>query len=110
MYASCPVSWCSKLQTDIAHSLTEAEYIALSHSLKEVTAIMYILDELKLHNFALNTSIPTVHCKVFEDNKGAIEMARLPKMRPRTKHLNTSTQYLRLISSKIEKREDCNDN
>jgi hypothetical protein len=29
-----------------------------------------------------------VYCKVFEDNSGAFEMARSPKMRPRTKHLN----------------------
>jgi hypothetical protein len=95
MYASCPVSWCSKLQTDIAHSSTEAEYIALSHALKEVTAIMYILQELKDHNFNLNTSLPTIHCKVFEDNAGAIEMARLPKMRPRTKHLNMKYHHFR---------------
>jgi hypothetical protein len=61
MYSGCPVLWCSKLQTDIAHSSTEAEYIALSHSLKEVTSIMHLLDELKAANFDLNTSIPTVH-------------------------------------------------
>jgi hypothetical protein len=95
IYSGCPVSWCSKLQTDIAHSSTEAEYIALSHSLKEVTSIMHLLDELKAANFDLNTAIPTVHCKVFEDNAGAIEMARLPKMRPRTKHLNMKYHHFR---------------
>jgi hypothetical protein len=31
---------------------------------------------------------PKIHCKVFEDNAGAIEIANVPKMRPRTKHLN----------------------
>ena len=31
---------------------------------------------------------PKVHCRAFEDNSGALEMARSPKMRPRTKHLN----------------------
>jgi hypothetical protein len=29
-FASCPVLWCSKLQTEISLSTTEAEYIALS--------------------------------------------------------------------------------
>ena len=26
-------------------------------------------------------------CKVFEDNNGAIELAKTPKIRPRTKHI-----------------------
>jgi hypothetical protein len=29
-----------------------------------------------------------VYCKVFEDNAGALELARLPKLHPRTKHIN----------------------
>jgi hypothetical protein len=32
-YASCPVIWCSKLQTEIALSTAEAMYIAISHAL-----------------------------------------------------------------------------
>ncbi len=28
------------------------------------------------------------NCKVFEDNSGALELARLSKLRPRTKHIN----------------------
>ncbi len=31
---------------------------------------------------------PYVYCKVFEDNTGALELARLPKLRQRTKHIN----------------------
>jgi hypothetical protein len=95
MYANCPIIWASKLQTEIAHSATEAEYIALSQSLKEVTAMMYLLQELKDASFELNIDIPKVQCKVFEDNTGAIEMARLPKMRPRTKHLNAKYHHFR---------------
>jgi hypothetical protein len=87
--------WCSKLQTEITHSATEAEYVALSQSLKEVTSLVHLLGELKEANFDLNESIPTVHCTVFEDNAGAIEMARLPKMRPRTKHLNAKYHHFR---------------
>ena len=40
-------------------------------------------------------SKPEIHCKAFEDNSGALEMARLPKMRPRTKHLNLSYHHFR---------------
>jgi hypothetical protein len=29
-----------------------------------------------------------IHCTIFEDNSGALEIARVPKVRPRTKHMN----------------------
>ena len=32
---------------------------------------------------------PVVHCKAFEDNNGALAIAKVPRMRPRTKHINT---------------------
>jgi hypothetical protein len=94
-YANCPLVWSSKLQTEITHSATEAEYVALSQSLKEVISIMHVMDELKAADFELNQKIPTIHCTAFEDNAGAIEMARLPKMRPRTKHLNAKYHHFR---------------
>ena len=34
-----------------------------------------------------------VHCTVFEDNSGALELARLPKIRPQTKHINQSFHH-----------------
>ena len=49
---------------------------------------MNLLKELREKEcIKLNLST-NVHCKVFEDNSGAIEMVRVPKMRPRTKHIN----------------------
>ena len=36
-----------------------------------------------------------VYCKVFEDNSGALEMAKNPKIRPRTKHLNIKYHHFR---------------
>jgi hypothetical protein len=38
---------------------------------------------------------PVVHCKAFEDNSGVLELARLPKMRPRTKHINVKYHHFR---------------
>jgi hypothetical protein len=41
---------------------------------------------------------PTFHCKVFEDNSGAIYLAtgvKHPKMRPRTKHINIKYHHFR---------------
>jgi hypothetical protein len=32
---------------------------------------------------------------VFEDNNGALEMAKTPKLRPRTKHINVKYHHFR---------------
>ena len=45
-YAGCPIIWKSKLQTEIALSTTEAEYIALSTSICEKIPIMCLLKEI----------------------------------------------------------------
>ncbi len=42
-YANCPIIWCSKLQTEIALSTAEAEYIAMSHALCETIPIQNLL-------------------------------------------------------------------
>ena len=35
----------------------------------------------------------TIHCKAFEDNNGAVEMAKQLKIRPGTKHLNNNYHH-----------------
>ncbi|EJK76134.1 hypothetical protein THAOC_02122 [Thalassiosira oceanica] len=94
-YAGCPITWASKLQTQVALSTTEAEYIALSQSLRDVIPIMELIKELKERNFPVLSTTPTVHCKTFEDNSGALELGILPKMRPRTKHINICYHHFR---------------
>ena len=36
-----------------------------------------------------------MHCKVFEDNTGALTLATAPKMRPRTRHINLIYHHFR---------------
>ena len=36
-----------------------------------------------------------VKCKVFRDNNGAIELAKAPKIRPRTKHISLKYYHFR---------------
>ena len=36
---------------------------------------------------------PVVHCKAYEDNSGALEMAKRPKIHPRIKHLNINYHH-----------------
>ena len=84
----CAIAWSSKIQTQIALSTTEAEYIAISMAMREVIPISKLLDKLKDKRFLTSDSPTKIYCKVFEDSSGALEMARAPKMRPRTKHVN----------------------
>ena len=91
----CPILWASKMQTEIALSSTEAEYIAMSQAMREVLPMMALMQEAAEAGVLPAAEVPKVHCKVFEDNSGAIEIARLPKMRPRTKHLNIKYHHFR---------------
>ena len=56
---------------------------------------MFLLDEMRERNFQVICTAPHVYCKVFEDNSGALELARLPKLRPRTKHINVCYHHFR---------------
>ena len=38
---------------------------------------------------------PSVKCKVFEDNNSAIKLAKAPKIRPRTKHIDLKYYHFR---------------
>jgi hypothetical protein len=92
-YPGCPVSWASKLQSRIALSTTEAEYIAMSQALRDVIPIMNLLQKMRERNFKVVCMEPYVYCKVVEDNAGALELVRLPKLCPRTKHINVCCHY-----------------
>ena len=95
-YGACPIVWASKLMQEVALSTAEAEYAAISMSLRDVIFLMQVLDETKAElGWQTSKDVPKVHCKLFEDNSGALEMARLPKMRPRTKHLCVKMHHFR---------------
>ena len=94
-YAACPLVWCSKLAGPHCLSTTEAEYISLSVALRQVIPVMDLLEEMRAQGIVPEQHIPHVFCKVFEDNSGALEMARTPKMRPRTKHINVAYHHFR---------------
>jgi hypothetical protein len=60
----------------------------MSQALRDVIPIMNLLQEMREQNFKVVCVEPYVYCKVFEDNTGALVLARLPKLRPRTNHIN----------------------
>jgi hypothetical protein len=91
----CPLLWVSKLQSEIALSTTEAEYIALSQAIRELIPMRTLFQEV---GDALNLKCaqPTIlHSTVFEDNNGALAQATSPKLTPRTKHIAVKYHHFR---------------
>jgi hypothetical protein len=90
LYAGCLIIWTSKLQlqSQAALSTAEAKHIAIARSLRlwDKFPIMFLLKDTK----ETHTSY-----KVFEDNSGALELARLPKLCSRTKHINMCCHHFR---------------
>ena len=94
-HAGCPILWKSQLQTEIALSSTESEFTGLSYALREAIPIMNLFKEMIQMKMPIDSAQAKVHCSVFEDNTGAIERAKIPKYRPRTKHLNCRLHHFR---------------
>jgi hypothetical protein len=101
MFTGCPVVWVSKLQTEVALSTMEAEYIALSQAMRDLIPLLGLLDEitpalnldknqLSVHWRACGVEPDSnkLFANLYEDNTGANELAKAPKIRPRTKHIS----------------------
>jgi hypothetical protein len=93
-YANCPILWSSKLQSEIALSTTEAEYISLSQSLRELIPMRTIIQELSsVYNIPPQEA--TAYSTVFEDNKGCVDLIAAPTMRPRSRHISIKCHHFR---------------
>jgi hypothetical protein len=90
MYDLVPITWKSQQQTEIALSSTESEYTGLSYALREAIPIMQLQ---KTMGFPILGANAKMHCKVFKDNSGALEIVKIHKYRPRTKHLNVKLHH-----------------
>ena len=82
------------MQTQFALSSAESEYIALSTAARYVKSIMYLLEEIGQQGIHV-TTVPTVRYHMFEDNSAALEIARVPKICPRTRHINSVLHHFR---------------
>ncbi len=88
-YAGVPIMWLSQLQTEIAMSSTEAELVGMSMALRTVIPIQGILREMQDAGYGVHPDPRAAFkCKLFEDNQSALDIAQVPKVRPRTKHIN----------------------
>ena len=94
IYAGCPVTWTSKLQSEIALSTTESEYIALSTAMREVIPFLNLMQEIS-ELFPISDKKPVFKCTVYEDNESCIKVAQSPKFTPRTKHIAIKYHHFR---------------
>jgi len=97
--ADCPVLWKSRLQTEIALSTTEAEYVALSTSCRDLFPLIDLTKEIcsifKMDIVVKETA--DMHIKVHEDNVGALALGKLEpcRMTPRSKHYAIKYHWFR---------------
>jgi hypothetical protein len=93
--ANCPLLWVSKLQTEIALSTMEAEYIALSQSMRDLIPVRRMVKTVCDILLGENKYTARMYSKVFEDNNGALQLARAPRITPRTKHYGVKYHFFR---------------
>jgi hypothetical protein len=79
----------------IALSSTESEHIAMLEAFRVLLPMMDLLEEARNNGVPMRLGAPVVQCKAFEDNSGALKLARLPKMRPRTCHIYVKYHHFR---------------
>ncbi|XP_060211881.1 uncharacterized mitochondrial protein AtMg00810-like [Lycium barbarum] len=86
LLGGCLVAWKSKKQPVVSLSLAEAEYMAMSKVVAEVTWLSMLLSDLVV----TCPSIP-VYC----DNQAVIHIARNPVFHERTKHIELDCHFVR---------------
>ena len=97
MINRCPILWKSQLQTEIAMSTMEAEYVALSSACRDVIPLTRLVSELGSRYGLENGETPTLKTTLYEDNEGALRLANteLPRMTPRSKHYGVKYHWFR---------------
>jgi hypothetical protein len=93
-YTNCPLIWCSKLQTEIALSTAEVEYIAMLHALRETIPVQNLVKKLSCI-FLLPDPLTDFCITVHEDNLSAIALAESLKFTPSTKHIAIKYHHFR---------------
>jgi hypothetical protein len=95
-YGNGTVSWSSKRQSTVAKSSTEAEYVALSSATQEAIWLRRLMKD-----FGGQVDTATT---IYEDNQGAIELAKNAKYHNRTKHIDICHHFVRekVVSNEIK--------
>ena len=92
-----PIAWVSRLQSEISLSTMEAEYVALSSSMKDLLPLKRIVKAVAVGLGLSEDLIATIQSDVWEDNSGALTLAKLepPRYTPRSKHYALKYHWFR---------------
>lgn len=85
------ISWKTILQSVVALSTTEAEYIAVTEAIKEALWLKGIISELGLKQEQV-----VVHC----DNQSAIHLSKHQVFHERSKHIDVKLHFVRDVIAK----------
>ena len=86
-FACGAVSWLSKKQATVSLSTAEAEYVALSTATQEAIWLRRLLADVG--------EPPEGPTEIYEDNQGAVSMAKNPVGHARTKHIDIRYHFVR---------------
>ena len=86
--AGGPISWKSTLQSTVALSTTEAEYMAVTEAVKEA---------VWLQGMAKTLGLVQEHINVYCDSQSAIHLAKNQVYHARTKHIDVRFHFVREI-------------
>ena len=104
--AGCPILWKSSLQTEIALSTLESEYIALAAAMRELIPARRLLEEIVSHvDSKAKKEVPKIQSVIWEDNNGCISTVQAPKLTPRTKHIAVKYHFSRSYLQRSDEKE-----
>ena len=81
-----------ELQAEMSLSTVEAEYVALSTTMRDLIPFTDKIAEMA-SIFSDEQRKVRLHCTLFEDNNEALELATKPRYRPRTKHITIKYRH-----------------
>jgi hypothetical protein len=95
--AGCPVMWASRLQQEIALSTMQAEHTAMSMAMRDLLPFQRLAIGVCRAMGLNETTLSTIHSTVWEDNDGALTLAKLPvnRVTPRSKHYAVKLHWFR---------------
>ncbi|KAK3011604.1 hypothetical protein RJ639_011011 [Escallonia herrerae] len=96
-FSSCMISWKATLQTIVALSSTEAEYIAATEAVKEAIWLKGLVGDLGLKHES-----STVYC----DSQSAIHLTKNQMFHERTKHIDDVVSQGTVMVEKISTNEN----